>query len=83
MYELSQTIPDAKVLLAMEPEELGAKILFVLRKRSNNMTRSQSFLCSSLLGELWPQTSLPGQQPPYPWNLQNQINLALGRLGHG
>lgn len=78
MYELSQTIPDPQVLLAMEPEELGAKILFVLRKRSNNMTRSQSFLFSSLLGEMWPQTILPGQQPPYPWNLQNEINLAFG-----
>lgn len=78
MYELSQTIPDAKVLLAMEPEELGAKILFVLRKRSTDMSRSQSFLFSSLLGELWPQSNLPSQRPPYPSNLQNEINLALG-----
>ena len=33
MHELTQIIPDAEVLLALEPEELGAKLLFLLRKR--------------------------------------------------
>ena len=79
MYELSQTIPDAKVLLAMEPEELGAKILFVLRKRSNNMTRSQSFL--------WPNS---GRRPVCRANSRLILGICRtrstspwGRLGHG
>ena len=33
MRELVEAIPDVDVLLALEPEELGAKILFLLRKR--------------------------------------------------
>jgi hypothetical protein len=77
MRELSQIIPDAQVLLAMEPEELGAKILFLLRKRSDHS--QQPFLFSNLIGELWPQhyPYLPGQQPPNPREQQNEINLAL------
>jgi hypothetical protein len=34
MVELTQIIPDVNVLLTLEPEELGAKLLFVLLKRS-------------------------------------------------
>ena len=34
MIELTRAIPDADVLLALEPEELAAKLLFLLRKRS-------------------------------------------------
>jgi uncharacterized protein (TIGR02391 family) len=78
MYELSQSIPDAQVLLAMEPEELGAKILFLLRKRSGNTIRPQQpFLFSNLLIELWPQHGMHGQQPPYPRQRQDEIDLAL------
>lgn len=35
MRELVQAIPDVDVLLGLEPEELGAKMLFLLRKRHN------------------------------------------------
>ena len=78
MYELSQAISDPQVLLSLESEELGAKILFLLRKRSNHMIRlQQPFHLSNLLGELWRQNLLPGEQPPYPMNLQSEINLAL------
>jgi hypothetical protein len=35
MHELSKVIPDVKVLLALTPEELGGKILFLLKKRSD------------------------------------------------
>jgi hypothetical protein len=77
MYELSQTIPDAQVLLAMEPEELGAKILFLLRKGSGNTIRPQQpFLFSNLLMELWPGDRY-GQQPPYPQQRRDEIDLAL------
>ncbi|WP_281493046.1 hypothetical protein [Niveispirillum cyanobacteriorum] len=31
MIELPRLIPDVETLLALEPEELGAKILFLLR----------------------------------------------------
>lgn len=77
MHELSQIVPDAQVLLAMEPEELGAKILFLLRKRNN--PSQQLFLFSNLIGELWPQNYpyMPGQQQPYPREKQGEIDLAL------
>ena len=32
MHELTQVIRDPDVLLALEPEELGAKLLFLLRE---------------------------------------------------
>jgi uncharacterized protein (TIGR02391 family) len=74
MYELSQIIPDADVLLKLEPEELGAKLLFLLRKRTfqNNM-----FLPANLNAELWPLALLPGQQPPYPSNRRDALDVAL------
>ena len=74
MQELAQIIPDAQVLLAMEPEELGAKILFLLRKRSD-----QPVLFSNLIGELWPQNYpyLPNRGAPYPREKEGEINLAL------
>ena len=34
MIELPRLIPDVEALLALEPEELGAKILFLLRQRA-------------------------------------------------
>jgi hypothetical protein len=81
MYELTRIIPDAEVLLALEPEELGAKILFVLRKRtdSNSNRSQQALLLSNLLGELWPGTfpyTGHGQQP-YPPQRREEINLAI------
>ncbi len=78
MHELLRTFPDAQVLLAMEPEELGAKLLFLLRKRGENTNRPhQSYLFTNLIGELWAQNQLPGQHPHYPSEARNQIDLAL------
>lgn len=34
MYELVQMIPNVEALLALEPEALGGKLLFPLRKRT-------------------------------------------------
>ena len=76
MQELTWTVPDAQILLAMEPEELGAKILFLLRKRAGNIPQ-QSFLFSNLIAELWTRNPLPGQQPPYSGAQRSEINLAL------
>jgi hypothetical protein len=74
MYELPQAIPDVNVLLALEPEELGGKLLFLLRKRTFQFNM---FLPSTLNADLWPQTLLPNQQPPYPRDRQGELELAL------
>ncbi len=74
MYELAQAIPDVEMLLAFEPEELGARLLFLLRKRT---LQRNTFLISSLTKELWPTSTLPGQQTPYPRHREAEINLAL------
>jgi uncharacterized protein (TIGR02391 family) len=80
MYELFQAVPDAQVLLAMEPEELGAKVLFLLRKRSERS--QQPFHFSNLIDELWRQSYLErsgisGRRTSYPQDKQSEINLAL------
>jgi hypothetical protein len=75
MYELAQVIPDEDVLLSLEPEELGAKLLFLLRKRT---FQRDMFLPSNLTAELWPLAAmLPGQQPPYSAHRRPAIELAL------
>jgi len=74
MHELTQAIPDADVLLALEPEELGAKLLFLIRKR--NFSRNM-FMPGQLNAELWPSTTFPGQQTPYPLNRRDAIDVAL------
>ena len=79
MNELPVVIPDPQVLLSLEPEELACKILFVLRKRIENSRQPEHyFVLANLLNELWPTNYLPNYQPPYPPELQKQINLAIG-----
>jgi uncharacterized protein (TIGR02391 family) len=79
MNELSVMIPDAQVLLSLEPEELAGKILFVLRKRVENSRQpEQYFILANLLNDLWPLNYMPNYQPPYPPEFQKQINLAIG-----
>jgi hypothetical protein len=78
MYELPQIIPDVQVLLALEPEALGGKLRFLLRRRASLGTlQRNTFLPTSLIAELWPQALLPNQQPPYPRSRQDEIELAL------
>ena len=43
MHELHQTIPDPDALLALEPEELGATLLFIMRAR---LERSRAAICT-------------------------------------
>lgn len=74
MYELAKSIPDTDVLLALEPEELGAKLLFLLRNRTFQLNM---FLPSNLNDELWPSTHIPGQTTPYPHDRREGIELAL------
>jgi uncharacterized protein (TIGR02391 family) len=73
MMGLAQAVQDPNVLLAMEPEELGAKLLFLLRKQTNRAP----FIFSNLLLELWPYTPLPGQPLPYPADRKAEIDLAF------
>lgn len=73
MYELSQIIP-VNVLLSLEPEELGAKLLFLLRKRE---FMNNTFHPSNLRGELWTRVRIPGHSSPYPENRRDEIDVAL------
>ena len=79
MNELPTAIPDVNVLLALEPEELGAKILFLLKKRQqqpNAMAgHNGMFNLSSLESELWQHSHV--NQPRYPRDKQNQISSVL------
>ena len=70
MNELLTNIPDASVLLALEPEELAAKMLFLLRKRSG------LFSLNNLELELWRPNVAP-HQPHYPSEKRDDISLAL------
>ena len=36
MNDLQRAFPDANVLLALEPEELGAKLIFLVREREGD-----------------------------------------------
>jgi uncharacterized protein (TIGR02391 family) len=73
MHELPR-IMTAEVLLALEPEELGARLLFLLRKRH---FQQDQFAPGQLNAELWPSSTVPGQQTPYPRDRQEAIDLAL------
>jgi uncharacterized protein (TIGR02391 family) len=76
MYELPTVIPDAEILLALEPEELGAKLLFLVRKRTEDQREYRSaFHPENMIHELWNQ-SLSGHRQ-YPDIYQFQVRLAL------
>jgi len=62
------------VLLSIEPGELGAKLLFLLRRRTFQLNM---FLPFSLTAELSPLAMVPGQQPPYDPNRRAEIETAL------
>lgn len=68
MKELPKVIPDVQMLLALTPEELASKMLFLLRKRGERM-----FHPGNLEIELWPSHS----QPEYPRQHEGEISLAI------
>lgn len=70
MIELPTAIPDVDVLLALEPEELAGKMLFLLRARAQRTCH-----IGTLRSELWSQ-ALPGW-PQYP---QNRARKSIWRL---
>jgi hypothetical protein len=69
MRELLTAIPDVEVLLSLEPEELGAKLLFLARGRREHM-----FSAEGTASELW--SVVPGT-PEYPPQRRSEILLAL------
>lgn len=70
MIQLIRAIPDVDMLLSLPPEELGAKMLFLLRQKGEPM-----FHPNDLRGELWrdPVVGRPG----YPQQREAEIELAL------
>jgi uncharacterized protein (TIGR02391 family) len=83
MQELLQQIPDVSLFLALAPEELGAKMLFLMRSRAGRQDQQflagggRMFMLSVFEAELWPQT-FGGQRPtPYPSNKRDEVGLAL------
>ena len=45
------SIPDVDVLLALEPEELGAKVLFLLK--AGQEQREEMFTLTGMSSEAW------------------------------
>ncbi|WP_233799704.1 TIGR02391 family protein [Paraburkholderia sp. HP33-1] len=68
MRELLTEIPDAEVLLALEPEELAAKILFLLRRRQERLIH---------FGNLRMGLEMGARESAYPRNRLVDVDLAV------
>lgn len=66
MYALLKSIPDAEVVLAMQPEELAAKILFLLQ------SEAKAFAPHNLENEVY-----GSQDPKYPVIHQEAVGQAI------
>jgi uncharacterized protein (TIGR02391 family) len=71
MYEFPTEIPDVNLLLALEPEELAAKMLFFWRKRGTGT----KLTLHNIELELWPSSYT--SSPTYPPERREDIALAL------
>jgi hypothetical protein len=70
MRQLIQAIPDVTAFLALEPEELASKILFLIGRGAGHFHPGNS------TGEIW--SSNIGLGPPVEWQQQEkEVNLAL------
>jgi uncharacterized protein (TIGR02391 family) len=69
MQELPAAIPDVNLLLTLTPEELGAKILFLLGGRGEGI-----FHLNNMDNELW---NLPAHSPQYPRDHRDEIERAI------
>ena len=82
MRELLVAIPDVQVLLNLEPEELGAKLLFLLRAHGGQMTTAGSIEMG-----VWDR-DLP-EQLKYPQAQRHAVGVAVAagararHSGHG
>jgi uncharacterized protein (TIGR02391 family) len=76
MIELPRDIPDVNVVLALEPEELGAKILFLMRQRQTaNPNQTSNLNLEGMIREPWAEI-VPGR-PQYPQNSKDKVQLAI------
>jgi uncharacterized protein (TIGR02391 family) len=77
MFELPTVFPDVDVLLSLEPEELGAKLLLLMRKRLENRpnpagaNREVLFHCGNLQSEPY------HDEKGYPENTRDHFYLAF------
>lgn len=71
MIQLVRAIPDVEMLLSVSPEELGAKMLFLLRQRGEPM-----FHPNGLQQELWREDP-NGGYAGYPRQRAAEIELAI------
>jgi uncharacterized protein (TIGR02391 family) len=69
MKELLDAFPDVEVLLRLEPEELGAKMLFLMRTRQNGQFH--------LVGFLQEMSAALQGHPQYSQIVQVEVQLAL------
>ncbi|MFN7939092.1 MAG: TIGR02391 family protein [Bryobacteraceae bacterium] len=70
MSSVVQAIPDVEVFLSLEPEELGAKLLFLIRRGLRH--DGDLFHKNDLMRSLWEP-----QQEAYPKDQQSAVELAL------
>ncbi len=76
MIELPKEIPDANALLALEPEELGAKLLFLVRRRTAGGSEERAmFHPGNLLDELFNERIK--DHPQYPSQFRFEVRLAV------
>lgn len=73
MIDLVRAIPDVEVLLALQPEELGAKLLFLLRRRCDR-ENTRMFHPGNLGNELFHR---PGNDSGYPPGRQQDVQVAI------
>src|SRR4051812_25322346 len=69
MHNLVHVIPEVNALLALEPEELGAKLLFLVRRREGEQ---KMFHPGNLMNELYGSTD----SITYPRERQQEVQLA-------
>lgn len=80
MRELYKAIPDSEVVLALESEELGAKLLFLLRQRVElqvSERRSDMFHPGNLVGEVMNSGDSSRGITAYPANRWNELGRAV------
>lgn len=80
MFELPNAIPHVNDLLNLEPEELGAKLLFLMRKRvqdrTNPFNNNGMLHCGNMQSEPFSQHPF-GNFRPYPESAREQFELAF------
>jgi uncharacterized protein (TIGR02391 family) len=75
MRGLGKLIPSVDVLLSLEPEELGATLIFLMKASTDSVSgnRVRQFHPTNTISELW----ISGQQEIYPRANQADVELAL------